>query len=167
MDITTGDFSDKVEDDLVDGSGFLADVGVMVSLDGVGLENVRIGVSANNLIGNDLGDAEDLDDHIDVGFAVEKELWITKATLAVDYVDVFSQIDDDDDFAKRVRLGIELTFPKVLSVRAGIYQGYFTSGLSLDGRVVQLDFLTYAEEIGAYAGQRADRRYDLRFVLGF
>ena len=167
LDITTGDFSDKVRDDLVDGSGFLADVGVMVALDRVGLENVRIGVSVNNLIGNDLGDAEDLDDHVDAGFAVDRQLWFTKATFAVDYVDIFSQIDADDDFAKRIRLGVELKFPKVLSLRAGIYQGYFTSGVSLDGRVVQLDFLTYAEEIGSYAGQRDDRRYVLRFVLGF
>lgn len=167
LDITTGDFSDKVRDDLVDGSGVLADVGVMVSLEKLGLENVRIGLTANNLIGNDLGDAEDLEDHVDIGFAVDQELWITKAVFAVDYVDIFSQIDEDDDFAKRIRLGVEFKFPKVLSVRAGIYQGYFTSGLSLDAKFAQLDFLTYAEEIGAYAGQRADRRYDLRFVLGF
>jgi hypothetical protein len=69
--------------------------------------------------------------------------------------------------AKRIRLGTEFRFPEVLSVRVGLYQGYFTSGLTLDGRIVSLDLLTYAEEIGAYSGQRSDRRYAMRFAIGF
>lgn len=167
LDITSDDFEDTIDDDLVAGNGVLADIGVMVALGKVGLENARIGLCASNLIGSKLGDAEDLDDHIDAGIAYDQEIGIVRATLAVDYVDIFSQLGDDNDFAKRVRLGAEFKLPKVLSVRAGVYQGYFTSGLSIDGKVVQLDFLTYAEEIGAYAGQRVDRRYNLRFVFGF
>lgn len=167
LDITSGDLDERIEDDLVDGSGTLVDVGVMASLDALGMENARIGICANNLVGSELGDAKDLEDHVDIGFAVDYDFWITKATFAVDYVDIFSQLGDDDDFAKRVRIGAEFKLPMFLSVRAGIYQGYFTSGLSLDAKLVQLDVLTYAEEIGAYAGQRIDRRYALRFIMGF
>jgi len=167
LDIVSEDFDERIEDDLAGGSGVLADIGIMISLGAVGLENARIGVCANNLIGNDLGDAKDLDDHVDIGLAFDHEFWIAGTTFAVDYVDLFSQLDDDDDFAKRIRLGAEIRLPKFLSIRAGLYQGYLTSGLSLDARFVQLDVLTYAEEIGAHAGQRIDRRYSMRFIVGF
>jgi hypothetical protein len=167
IDITSDDLNEKIEDDLLDGSGVLIDLGVIYKLDKHGLADARVGVSANNLFGGDLGDARDVDDHIDIGFAIDREIWITKTTLAFDYVDLFSQLGDDDDLAKRIRLGAEFRFPKILSVRVGLYQGYFTSGLSLDAKYAQLDILTYAEEIGAFAGQRIDRRYSLRFVLGF
>ncbi len=167
LDITADDLDETIKDDLEDGSGVLADIGMIVSLDSFGMENARIGVCANNLIGSDLGDAEDLEDHVDIGFAVDHDLWITKTTFAVDYIDVFSQLGDDDDLAKRIRVGAEFRFPAFLSVRTGLYQGYFTAGANLDARFVQLDALTYAEEIGAYAGQRVDRRYALRFIMGF
>ena len=167
LDITQDDLDKRIEDDLVDGSGILADLGVMVSLEHFGLANARVGLCANNLIGSGPGDAQNLDDHVDIGFAVDYDIWITKATFAFDYVDLFSQLGDDDDLAKRIRMGAEFKLPMFLSVRAGLYQGYFTSGVSLDARFVQLDALTYAEEIGAYAGQRIDRRYALRFIIGF
>ncbi len=167
LDITSDDLDEKIRDDLEDGSGVLADIGMIVSLDAFGIENARVGVCANNLIGSDLGDAEDLEDHVDIGFAVDHDLWITKTTFAFDYIDLFSQLGDDNDLAKRVRLGAEFRFPMFFSVRAGLYQGYFTAGVNIDARFVQLDALTYAEEIGAYAGQRIDRRYALRFIMGF
>jgi hypothetical protein len=92
---------------------------------------------------------------------------VTNATFAIDYVDIFNQFDQDNDIAKRIRLGVECKFLDIIFVRAGLYQGYFTAGLNLEARVVRLDLLTYAEEVGAYAGQRADRRYAGRFVFGF
>jgi hypothetical protein len=124
-------------------------------------------MSANNLIGGRMGDAENLDDHVDIGVAFDQDIWITKATFAADYVDLFSQLGDDDDLAKRLRMGVEVKFPWVLSVRMGLYQGYYTAGVTLDGVFVRLDALTYAEEIGAYAGQTRDRRFNLRFTIGF
>ena len=167
LDITSADLDDLIDDDLVDGSGVLVDLGIIYRLDDIGMPGAKIGLSANNLIGGDLGDAKDVDDHIDIGFAIDHEFWITKTTLAFDYVDIFSQMGDDDDMAKRIRLGAEFRFPRILSLRVGLYQGYLTSGLTLDAKYARLDFLTYAEEIGAYAGQRIDRRYSFRFILGF
>lgn len=165
-DITSDDFDDLVDDDLVDGDGVLLDLGIIYKFDEVDVPGLSLGLSVNNLIGNDLGDAEDLDDHVDLGIAYTHEFWILKATYAFDYMDLFSQIDDEDDYAKRLRLGAEFAFPKVLTLRAGIYQGYLTAGLSLDAKYARLDLLTYAEEIGAYAGQRTDRRYALNLVVG-
>ncbi|HPI93883.1 MAG TPA: conjugal transfer protein TraF [Deltaproteobacteria bacterium] len=166
-DIADSDFDDRMDDDLKDGQGILLDLGVIYKLNVLGLADTRIGLSANNLIGSKLGDAEDLDDHVDIGVAQDIDLKVTRLTLALDYVDLFSQLGDDDDLAKRIRMGAELELLKFLEVRAGIYQGYLTAGLGLDGRIVRLDLVTYAEEIGTYAGQRADRRYAVRFAMGF
>lgn len=167
LDITTDDFEDRVRDDLRKGDGVLLDLGAMYTFTDYGFDNVRVGVCANNLTGGSLGDAEDLDPHVDLGVSVVENLWITRATFAFDYVDLFSQLEGDNDIGKRIRMGVECTLPMFLTVRVGLYQGYLTGGVSLNTKAVQIDALTYAEEIGAYAGQNEDRRYVLRFLLGF
>ncbi len=167
IDITTDDLDNMIEDDLQKGNGVLMDLGLIYKLADVGIGKAQVGISANNLIGSRMGDAENIDDHIDIGFATTFDVWVSKATVAVDYVDLFSQLDMDNDFGKRVRLGAEVKLPILLTLRAGFYQGYFTGGMNFDARFVQMDFVSYAEEIGAYAGQRMDRRYLLRFLIGF
>lgn len=166
-DIVEDDFNDLVKDDLEDGGGVLLDMGIIYKFDEMGMPGFKAGVSVNNLIGHKLGDARDVDEHVDMGVAYDYTFWIVKSTFAMDYIDVFSNLEQDDDFAKKIRLGAEFRFPKFLTLRAGLYQGYLTSGVSLDAKYARLDLTTYAEEIGAYAGQRADRRYCLMFVLGF
>jgi hypothetical protein len=167
LDITTGDFKDKLEDDYEDGQGILIDLGLIYKLKGfqVGNKDIdfRVGISANNLIGNDIGDARNIDEHIDLGFAAQIDKW----TFALDYVDLFSQIGEDDDITKRIRLGAEYNPKPFLFLRFGFYQGYPTLGIGLETKNVQFDVLTYAEEVGAYSGQRDDRRYALRLGLGF
>jgi len=167
LDITSEDLDDKIQDDLEEGSGILADIGIIYKFDEMGVEGFRLGICANNLIGSELGDARDINDHVDIGCAKDFDLWITKATFAADYTDIFSQLEGDNDIAKRLRFGVEFKLPAILTVRAGFYQGYFTSGASIDAKGARLDVLTYAEEIGSYAGQRIDRRYAMRFILGF
>jgi hypothetical protein len=167
VDLTSDDLEDLIKDDRQKGNGVLLDLGAMYSFKEIGFDNVRVGMCANNLGNSSLGDAEDLDPHVDLGVSVEENLWITKTTFAFDYVDLFSQMGDDNDMSKRVRMGIECKLPVFLTARIGLYQGYVTGGVSLDAKFVQLDALTYSEEVGAYSGQREDRRYVLRFLLGF
>jgi hypothetical protein len=159
--------SDRINDDLKKGSGILVDLGVIYKLSKFQFANSRVGISANNLLGGGLGDAADATQHVDIGYAQDLDLKFTSATVAIDYVDIFNQFKQDSDIAKRLRLGAECKFLDFIFVRAGLYQGYLTAGLNLEARIVRLDLLTYAEEVGAFAGQRADRRYAGRFVFGF
>ncbi len=161
------EFSDTLRDDLKKGSGILVDLGAIYKLGKFGFADPQVGISANNLIGGKLGSAADATQHIDIGLAASKDLGITAATFAIDYVDIFNEFDQDDDLAKRLRLGAEFKFWEIVYVRAGLYQGYLTAGLNLEAKIVRIDLLTYAEEVGAYAGQRDDRRYAGRFVFGF
>ena len=167
LDITTDDFEDRLEDDYEDGQGALLDLGIIYKFRDVqiGTRNIdfQVGLSANNLIDNDMGDARDIEDHIDLGLALNFDKWI----FAFDYVDLFSQVGDDDDPGKRIRLGAEFAYKPFLFFRFGLYQGYMTFGIGLETKNIQFDVLTYAEEVGTYSGQRDDRRYMLRLGFGF
>ncbi len=165
-DITSDNFDDLVEDDVQDGSGILLDVGFIYRFEDItlGTRDVvfQIGLSANNLIGADMDDARGLEEHVDVGIAATVDSWV----FALDYFDVAGMIDDDDDPGKRIRVGVEYKFENLFTARAGLYQGYTTLGLEIDARYVQIDLLTYAEEVGTYAGQHSDRRYVLGLKFG-
>ena len=54
-----------------------------------------------------------------------------------------------------------------MKVRAGLYQGYPTLGADLRLFIVTLNYTTYAEEVGAYAGQDNDRRHLIALNLGW
>ncbi len=167
LDITTEDFEDRLDDDTEDGSGALLDIGLIYKFSDIQIGEktsaFQIGISANNFVDNDMGDAQDIDEHIDLGLAATLDKW----TFALDYVDLFNQVGDDEDMGKRLRLGAEWAVKPFLFLRLGLYQGYPTFGVGLETKNVQFDVLTYAEEVGTYSGQRDDRRYMMRLGLGF
>lgn len=66
-------------------------------------------------------------------------------------------------FFKKLHFGGEThLFGDLLAVRAGFNQGYVGGGLGLDLPVVDLDFATYGEEMGALTGTLQDRRFAFR-----
>jgi hypothetical protein len=101
------------------------------------------------------------------GIAVNPVLGPLGVTVAAQVDDLTRAAGTDDDIFKRTRLGVEMRFPKILSVRAGAYQGYATAGATLDFWLLRFDAATYAEELGLEAGQRPDRRYVVQLSLGF
>ncbi len=104
---------------------------------------------------------------INMGVALHPDFWILSNTLAAEVHDVTKQIEADNDLYKRVHLGAELRFPKILAVQAGVNGGYYTAGITLHFWILKLAAATYAEELGAYAGQRPDRRHVAQVSLGF
>jgi len=102
--------------------------------------------------------------------------WVS-VTAAVDWVDVTNNVKpvnlvtgeevDDDDFYKRVYFGAEAKLWKRFALRGGFYQGYPSYGASLDLWALKLDYASYAEELGAYAGQTSDRRHVVQVTLGW
>jgi hypothetical protein len=166
-DITTHGFDNRFSDDFQQGSGVLLDLGLIYKIqksqEGGTEEPIQIGLSLNNLIGNKLGGAADLDPHIDLGISRR----YGDVTLAADYVDVFGQFKGDYNVGKRIHLGLEYSLNKIIRLRTGINQGYMTYGVGLEEKHVQFDVLTYAEEIGNYSGQLRERRYLLRLGVGF
>lgn len=167
-DITTDDFEDRLEDDFDEGSGALIDLGVIYKIGSFQLAEktgtIQAGLSVSNLVGGNLGDALDLDPHVDLGLAtrIGKDL-----ILAMDYVDLFGQMGEDDNIGKRIHVGVEYRPMAIIALRAGLNQGYTTLGFGIETKNIQIDLVTYAEEVAAYAGQRDDRRYLFRMGFGF
>jgi hypothetical protein len=74
----------------------------------------------------------------------------------------------DEQLGKKLHFGIEVDMT-VLSLRAGLNQGYYTVGAGIDLAFVRVDAATYGVELGEYPGQHEDRRYMLQATmeLGF
>jgi hypothetical protein len=166
-DIADDDFEDQFEDDLENGSDLALDLGVLYTLPFNWPIETHIGLSVQNLPEMDFGDAQDQQTQSNIGFALEKSLGKFKLLGALDYRDLTHAIGEDDDIPKRLHMGLEFQLPKILSVRAGLNQGYLTYGLTLDFWIVKLDLASYTEEVGAHAGQRDDRRYVGQLTIGW
>jgi len=167
LDLINDDFNGMLEDDMEEGIGILFDAGILYKMKDVHIAgeyiDLNIGLCGNNLGMNDFDDAKDMNEHVDLGFAAMIKSW----RVALDFIDLTKQIKADEDLAKRVRLGVEYSVTRRLFLRGGLYQGYTTLGVGLDTKHATFDLLTYAEEVGAYGGQRSDRRYLGRVSIGF
>jgi hypothetical protein len=167
IDIADPDFGDRLDDDLHSGSGFSVDLGLIYELGFVPMFDTNVALVVQNVPGMDMGDAEDIDTQANLGVSIEKSFSAFGLVGALDYRDITGAVGEDDDIPKRIHLGAELKFLKVFSVRAGLNQGYFSGGATLDLWVLRFDFATYSEEIGAYASQREDRRYVGQITIGW
>ena len=160
-------FSDRLDDDLVSGSGVSLDLGAIYTLPFVPVVDTSVALVIQNIPEMDMGDAEDIKTQYHLGLGLEKSFKVIKLIGAFDYRDITGNIGEDDDIGKRLHLGAEVKLPMILAVRAGFNQGYLSAGTTIDIWVIKFDFATYAEEVGAYAGQRMDRRYAFQFTIGW
>jgi hypothetical protein len=166
-DIADENFEDQMEDDTNSGSGISLDMGAIYTLPFVKFVDADLALVIQNLPEMDLGDAKDVKTQANFGLAVSKSLAKFKLSGTLDYHDIFMGLEEDNDIGKRLHLGVELKTPFFVSVRTGFNQGYWSAGATLDFRAVRLDFATYAEEVGAYAGQRKDQRYIGQITIGW
>ena len=71
-------------------------------------------------------------------------------------------------FVQKINMGVEVALP-IFEFRAGFHQGYYSLGFGSNLGIVRVDLATYGVELGAYPGQKEDRRYmaQFSFELGF
>lgn len=167
IEIAAKDFEDRLKDDFKSGSGVSADIGLMYDLPFVPIVDTTVALVAQNIPEMDMGEAKDIKTQFNFGIGLKKSFAGFGTLLALDYRDITGNVGDDNDIPKRIHAGIEVKLPKILAVRAGINQGYLTAGATVDLWVLRFDVATYAEEVGAYAGQREDRRYVGQISLGW
>ena len=129
----------------------------------------NVALVLQNITNLDFGSAlGKIPQQVNVGASINPDFWILKSTFAVEIDDLTKEVGDDKDLNKRTHLGAEFRFPKILSLRAGVNNGkYFTAGFGLDLWILAVSYATYAEELGAYSGQRSDRRHVFQASLGF
>ncbi len=106
-----------------------------------------------------------IDSEMIVGGAVEISVPLISITPSFDYRYVNRE---DVQMGRKIHLGLEISLP-LISIRAGLNEGYYTAGAGLDMGLFRIDVATYGVELGEYPGQLEDRRYmaQLALELGF
>lgn len=160
------DFADMLEDDMESGTGVGLDIGVLYTTS-FPLTELNLAFTGQNLPDIDYGDALDCKSQFNIGVALRQKLGILTITEAADYMDLTDNLNGDESMEKKLHLGVEVALPAILSVRAGLNQGYYTAGATLDFKVVSLDVATYGEEIGVVGGQDEDRRFVAQLSMGW
>jgi len=162
-EIADSNFEDQVDDDLHDGTGLGVDLGLIYAPPVASAPTVALTVL--DVGDTSLGDAGSFKQKVNVGFSLSQELsWFT-LTEAADWVDILNNTGDDEDVYKRLHFGLEAGFTDYLSARAGFNQGYATFGVTLDLKILKLDYATYGEEVGSYAGSRENRRHVVQLSM--
>ncbi len=162
-------FTDELKED---GTGVGVDAGIIYEFMQDSKLKPAVGVSIQNIGDMDFGDAGTIPMTVNVGASATVNLPVLQEmVVGIDYVDAFNNYEQDDDIGKRVRLGGEIGIIDntviTAAVRAGLYQGYPTFGADLRLFMVALSYTTYAEEVGAYAGQDDDRRHMVSLNVGW
>jgi len=164
-DITASDFDERIKDDKKEGSGLGFDLGIMA--EAPVLLKPTFGIMIQNLTDTDLGDAGELPQQLNMGLSIGHSVAGFGFNAAADWVDVTNNIGDDDDLPKRLHFGLEGYLPMILSVRAGLYQGYGSFGVTIDLWALKVNYAQYTEEVGSAAGMMPDKRYVVSASLGW
>ncbi len=155
------------------GSATSLDVGVIYDLPDFRGLKPSLGASYMNVNTLDFGGAGKVPGTLNVGLALKKERvnakFFRRFTFAFDVVDITKNYEQDGDWGKRLRAGVEFSVwsgrLSDLFLRLGSYQGYWTAGAELRLLLLRIVATTYAEEMGAYSGQDGSRRYMLSAYL--
>ena len=160
-----------------DGTAISGDIGIIYNFENfkylspIAWLNPSVGVSILNIGDLDFGDAGKIPMTVNTGLALRPNIPWFKWTLAFDFVDITKNFEEDDDLGKRIRAGLEVKFWDnkwtTFALRGGVYQSYPTFGAELRLALLRFNFTTYSEEVGAYAGQKEDRRYLINVALGW
>jgi hypothetical protein len=143
---------------------YAIDLGLLYHLDNLPL-SPTIGAAYLNLGDLDFGAFGSIPAQLNVGVAIRPKIGPVTVTVAADFVDVTHQLGSDEDNRKRTNLGAEAALWNFLAVRVGLHQSYFSAGATVNLWAIKVDVATYGEELGAYGGQREDRRYIARIGL--
>lgn len=165
--IAADDFEDMMDDDKVSDTGTGLDVGIIYTLPWDRFFQTDIALSGQNIPEIEFDNGDKLATEWTAGVALKKEFGPVSVLAALDYRDFTNSLDEDEDLGKRIHMGAEIKFMDLIAVRGGFNQGYPTLGASLDLWVLKFDAAMYSEEVGAYAGQKEDKRYMGQLTIGW
>lgn len=100
---------------------------------------------------------------LNIGAAIHPDLWKLKNAVALD----IRGLNQERDFISKLHFGVEsvIDFPISVGLRAGLSQGYFTAGFTLDFTVFKLEGAWYGEEVGRLGHQDGSYRAAVRVAF--
>lgn len=160
----------KIDDYVLAGFGQGADVGLLFTPTKtmeptIGVSVTDLGATSyetKDIGGEALGNPPPQLASVNVGFSLKP---VQKDKLYVLTSMDMHSINQPYSFSKKWNLGTEVGYGSIIKVQAGLYQGYLTAGFQFDVGLINLRAITYAEELGAQAGFKEDRRYALQIKL--
>lgn len=161
------DLSGYLDNETQSGNSMAVDVGLLLKPLPDNYFHPQIGFSITNVGDLNFGGSK-IPMSVNVGLALKPEFegikgFFKNPVVAVDVVDVTKNNGVDDDIGKRIRVGAKVSLFDnrwaSINMGVGLYQGYPTFGAKARFGIISASFLTYGEEVGAYAGQEEDRRY--------
>lgn len=156
------------EDATIERKGFGVDLGVMFK---PSFAPMSLGLHVENL-GSTLLSSEEagvksrrMPQIVTIGASIDKTVRFSSMSFLIDYRDVLSAVETNT--FKRLHLGGEVKFAKLIGVTGGLNQGYPTAGMFLNLYVVRMDLGVMTQEVGSSAGLRPDQRLFFRLMAGF
>ncbi len=102
-------------------------------------------------------------DNLTFGSSIEHEVAFATLTHAIEYKFITTP---NETFSKKIHLGTEASFG-LIDLRAGFSQGYLSYGAGVDLWLIKADVAYYSTELGTYAGQTKNDRYQFSLTINF
>lgn len=161
-------------DDYVEGGiGYGADIGILYTP--IKTMEPTIGISITDFGGTPyskldvggeaLGAPETRLPSVNTGISLKP--WSTDKMYLRTSVDAHA-INQPIHYSKKFNAGAEWGYSSIIKVQTGLHQGEFAGGFEFDVFLLTMRFVTYAEQLGAIAGQDdnlSDRRYAFQLKL--
>ncbi|MHB8543711.1 MAG: PorV/PorQ family protein [Leptospirales bacterium] len=155
-----------INSNLTHGLGILGDVGAIYHFD-LPL-NPTIGASVQNIGTASFGQAGTLPQIINAGVGIDPDIGFGRLLVDIDYDDVANYLYyTGDSLWLHTHAGIQYQFPEILTLSAGLYQGYPTFGFGLDLWAFMINGSYYTEEAGVVPGQTANHIVALQVAFGW
>ncbi len=155
-----------INSNLSHGLGVLGDIGAIYHFD-LPL-NPTIGATVENIGTADFGAAGTLPQMINAGVGIDPDIGFGRLLVDVDYDDVANYLYyTGDSLWLHTHVGIQYQFPEILTLSAGLYEGYPTFGFGLDLWAFMLNGSYYTEEAGVVPGQNPNHIVSLQVAFGW
>ena len=130
--------------------------------------NPTLGASVLNVGTASFGDAGSLPQIINAGVGIDPDIGFGRLLADIDYVDVTNYLYyTGDSLLLHTRVGIQYQFPEILTVSAGLYEGYPTVGVGVDLWAFEVNASYYTEEASPVPGLNPDHIVSLQVAFGW
>lgn len=155
-----------INSNLTHGLGILGNVGAIYHFD-LPL-NPTIGAAVENIGTASFGQAGTLPQLINAGVGLDPDIGFGRLLFDVDYDDVTNYLYyTGDSLWLHTHVGIQYQFPAILTLSAGLYEGYPTVGFGLDLWAFEINGSYYTEEAGVVPGQNPNHILSLQVAFGW
>ena len=130
--------------------------------------NPTLGASILNVGTASFGDAGSLPQIINAGVGIDPDIGFGRLLADIDYVDVTNYLYyTGDSLWLHTRFGVQYQFPEILTVSAGLYEGYPTFGVGVDLWAFEVNASYYTEEASPVPGLNPDHIVSLQVAFGW